>query len=71
MHMTYGAARGSGRAAQRLYAAQFPLRRHPHYSTFVAIHRPLRDSGRFRPTWNDVGRPRVTRTPGGGVGGCC
>lgn len=62
MHMTYGAARGNGRAAQRLYAAQFPFRRHPHYSTFAAIHRRLRDSGRFRPTRSDVGRPRHTRT---------
>ena len=63
MHMMYGAARGNGRAAQRMYAAQFPLRRQPHYSTFVAIHRRLRESGRFRPTRFDAGRPRVTRTP--------
>ena len=61
MHLMYGAARGNGREAERLYAAKFPSRRHPHHSTFSAIDRQLRESGSFRANTIDRGRQRVTR----------
>ncbi len=37
--MAYGAAEGNGRAALRIYAARYPLRQHPHHSTFSGLER--------------------------------
>lgn len=54
MHMAYGAAEVNGRAALRMYTAKYPLRQHPHQTTFANI--------RFVPHMNDTGRPRQSRT---------
>ena len=39
MHLAYGAAFISGRAAQRLLRDRYPNRRITHHTTFSSIHR--------------------------------
>lgn len=38
MHLIYGEAGQSSRAAARLYAERYPNRRHPHHEMFTRIH---------------------------------
>lgn len=47
MHMVYGEARGNAREAVRLYQERFPNRYLPGHRMFTAIHRRLRENGRF------------------------
>ncbi|KAK3894717.1 hypothetical protein Pcinc_001528 [Petrolisthes cinctipes] len=62
MHMVYGAAQGNGRAAQRIYAATYPLRQTPNHTIFANFHRRLSERGRFSPYMNGGGRQREART---------
>lgn len=61
IHLIYGEARGNARAAARLYRDKFPNRRHPHYSTFIEIHRRLRETGTFKPNKRNCGATRTVR----------
>lgn len=45
MIMAYGAARGIGREAQRIYHEMHPNRRLPHHDTFSTTYRRLRETG--------------------------
>ncbi|KAJ4446294.1 hypothetical protein ANN_12989 [Periplaneta americana] len=49
MHLTYGSAFYSARAAQKLYQHRVPNRRRrvPQHSTFTSIHRRLREQSAF------------------------
>ena len=47
MVLAYGKADCKDRAAARLYAERFPNRHTPHYSSFAAIERRLREAGKF------------------------
>ena len=62
MIMCYGEARGNGRQARRIYEQRYPNRRHPHHTTFAAIHRRLGETGNLRPRAVGGGR-RDVRTP--------
>lgn len=64
MHMAYGAAEGNGRAALRIYAARYPLRRHPHHTTFanISIGGLERERGTVTSLRIETGRPRHART---------
>lgn len=45
IHFCYGVANGNSAEAAREYRRRFPLRRHPHPSVFVNIHRQFRNQG--------------------------
>ena len=62
MIMCYCEARGNGREARRMYEQRYPNRRHPHHTTFAAIHRRLGETGNLRPQAVG-GRRRDVRTP--------
>lgn len=58
MIMCYGEARGNGREARHIYEQQYSNRRHPHHTTFAAIHRHLGETGNLSPqTVGDVRTP--------------
>jgi hypothetical protein len=61
--LSYGAADGNGKIAQRLYQERFPDRRIPHHSTFASINRRLRETGSWNINRHDCGRVRTVRTP--------
>lgn len=63
MHLTYGEAKGNGRAARRLYEQRFPTRRIPSHPTFASVDRRLRETGSFAIANSNAGRSRTARTP--------
>ena len=50
MHLLYGETRGDSRAARRLYAERFPMRRLPSHVLFQRIDARMRETGRVGPT---------------------
>ena len=62
MIMCYGEARGNERVARHIYEQCYPNRRHPHHSTFAAIHQRLREMENLHPQHVGCGR-RDVRTP--------
>lgn len=62
MHLMYGLAHCNRAEARNLYAEHFPNRRVPNEKTFERLHVRLRETGSFKPTVRDRGRPRTTRT---------
>ena len=63
IHYFYGVARGSARAARRMYQEAYPQRILPQPRMFTGIHRRLGEFGAFKISRHDAGRPRRTRTP--------
>ncbi|GFW67894.1 hypothetical protein TNCV_3872241 [Trichonephila clavipes] len=59
----YGRANGNGRAALRMYHAQFPDRRMPDHEIFQSLHCQLRETRSFYVTRHDAGRRRSVRNP--------
>lgn len=49
IHYFYGVALGNAREAARLYALQYPDRRHPHHSTFTRVHQRMLETGSALP----------------------
>jgi hypothetical protein len=62
MLVVYGEAGCNGRRAARLYEDRYPLRHHPHHTTFASIYRRLRQTGNLKRP-GGAGRPRTARTP--------
>ena len=58
MHFVYGEAHGNAVEAQRIYAQRFPHRNVPNSRTFTSLHRRLMETGSFRISRPDAGRPR-------------
>ena len=50
MHYMYNRANGKGRAALRMYHAQFHDRRMPNHRIFQRLHRQLSETGKFHLT---------------------
>ena len=63
MHLAYGAAFTSGRAAQRLYRDIYPNRRITQHTTFSSIHRRLCQSGTVHRGVDGERTGRFVRTP--------
>lgn len=63
MHYMYGRANGNGRAALRMYRAEYPDRRMPDHRIFQRLHRQLCETGAFDVNRHDAGRLRAVRTP--------
>ena len=61
MHLLYGETRGNSRAARRLYAERFPLRRLPSHVLFQRIDARMRETGHVGPTRRGAGRSRSVR----------
>nr|CAD7445339.1 unnamed protein product [Timema bartmani] len=53
--LVYGEERQN--SAARMYAARFPVQRHPNPRTFVALNHRLREINRFAPVIVNAGRP--------------
>lgn len=62
IHLAYGAPPGNNKYAQRIYRQRFLNRICSHARTFMAIHRPLCESGTFHVYRQDVKRRRSVRT---------
>lgn len=63
IHLVYGQENCNARAAARVYAENFPNRRHPSYQVFIDVNRRLRTTGSVLPSKHETGRPRTRRTP--------
>ena len=63
MILSYGEARGNGRAARPLYQDRFPQRPTPSHILFAVITQRLRERGTVTASRNDYGAPRRLRTP--------
>jgi hypothetical protein len=63
MHLMYGLANCNRAEARRLYAELFPDRRLPGEKLFQNLHARLMDTGSFKSSALDRGRPTRTRTP--------
>ena len=61
MHLLYGETRGNSRAARRLYAERFPMRRLPSHVLFQLIDARMNETGHVGPTRRGAGRPRNVR----------
>ncbi|GFV50576.1 DUF4817 domain-containing protein [Trichonephila clavipes] len=61
MHCMYGHANGNGRAALRMYHAQFPDRRMPDHRIFQRLYRQFHETRSFHVTRHDAGRRRTVR----------
>ncbi|GFU75613.1 hypothetical protein TNCV_2863281 [Trichonephila clavipes] len=57
------ASEGNGRAALRMYQAQFPDRRMPDHRVFQWLHRQLRETHTFQDIRHGPGRRRAVRSP--------
>ncbi|KAJ8955018.1 hypothetical protein NQ318_000450 [Aromia moschata] len=62
MILVYGFCEGNGRLSVRVYGERFPNRRLPNHTTFTAVVRRLRETGRFAARTADYGRNRFVRT---------
>ncbi|KAJ8944754.1 hypothetical protein NQ318_011661 [Aromia moschata] len=56
---------GNARLSVRVYGERFPNRRLPNHTTFTAVVRRLRETGRFAARTADYGRNRFVRTADG------
>ncbi|GFV69753.1 hypothetical protein TNCV_1349061 [Trichonephila clavipes] len=63
MHYMYGRSNGNGRAALRMYHAQFPDRRMPDYRMFQWLHRQLNETRSFHVTRHAADQRRAIRSP--------
>ena len=61
MHLQYGETRENSRAARRLYAERFPMRRLPSHVLFQRTDVHMRETGHVGPTRRRAGRPRSVR----------
>ncbi|KAJ8942435.1 hypothetical protein NQ318_006238 [Aromia moschata] len=62
MILVYGFCEGNARLCVRVYGERFPNRRLPNHTTFTAVVRRLRETGRFAARTADYGRNRFVRT---------
>ncbi|KAJ8940106.1 hypothetical protein NQ318_016022 [Aromia moschata] len=62
MILVYGFCEGNERLSVRVYGERFPNRRLPNHTTFTAVVRRLRETGRFAARTADYGRNRFVRT---------
>ena len=62
MILSYGEARGNGRAARRLYQDRIRQRPTPSHTLFAVITQRLQGRGTFTASRNDCGAPRRLRT---------
>ncbi|KAJ8949891.1 hypothetical protein NQ318_010525 [Aromia moschata] len=62
MILVYGFCEGNARLSVRVYGEWFPNHRLPNHTTFTAVVRRLRETGRFAARTADYGRNRFVRT---------
>ncbi|KAJ8939148.1 hypothetical protein NQ318_010903 [Aromia moschata] len=62
MILVYRFCEGNARLSVRVYGERFPNRRLPNHTTFTAVVRRLRETGRFAARTADYGRNRFVRT---------
>ncbi|KAJ8944120.1 hypothetical protein NQ318_013302 [Aromia moschata] len=62
MILVYGFCEDNARLSVRVYGERFPNRRLPNHTTFTAVVRRLRETGRFAARTSDYGRNRFVRT---------
>ncbi|GFU52883.1 hypothetical protein TNCV_1142021 [Trichonephila clavipes] len=63
MHYMYGRANDNGRAALRMYHAQFPDRRMPDDRIFQRLHCQLCETRSFYVTRHNARQQRAVRSP--------
>ena len=67
MHLLYGETRGNSRAARRLYAERFPMRRLQSHVLFQRIHARIRETGHVGPSRRGAGEASQCTTQHGAV----